>query len=183
VPSSPRLTDGWEVVVTDGEEDAHDLGSCRHSTPFHRSLHLDGLPFSSTRRPQPPRIQSLGYPVQCPNASRSDLEYDRQDVVRKLVALSYSGRLGASLRDSKIRSIAKLHTTTLRRSQGGPRPLRDHLPFVLSNRTQNVDRELVCVRHVHGQKSTPASIRLAIKATLRESRSSLAITKVEQGGI
>jgi hypothetical protein len=44
--------------------------------PFHNSLYLDSLPVPSTRRPQPPRIQSPRYSVQRLNARRADLEYD-----------------------------------------------------------------------------------------------------------
>ena len=65
--------------------------------PFHNSLHLDGLPFASTRRPESPCVQSLSYPVQRLNARRLDLKDDGQDVGSELIGLSHSGCPGARL--------------------------------------------------------------------------------------
>jgi hypothetical protein len=44
--------------------------------PFYDSLHLDGLPFASTRRPEAPSIQRISYPLQRLNAGTSNLEDD-----------------------------------------------------------------------------------------------------------
>ena len=65
---------------------------------------------------------------------------DRQDVGGKLVGLSHSGRPRSGLRDLNIRSIAKPDATALSRRQGGPGPVRDHLPFVLRYRTAGARR-------------------------------------------
>jgi hypothetical protein len=114
--------------------------------PFHSSLHLDGLPFSSTWRPQPARIQSPCYPVQRPDAGRSNLEYDRKDIRGELVGLSCSDGPRLGLGDTNIRSIAELDTTAFCRRQGGPRPLRNHFPLMLGDRTEDVDSQLVSMR-------------------------------------
>jgi hypothetical protein len=73
------------------------LHSCCRAVPFNNSLHLGGLPFTSTRRPEPPCVQSLSYSVQRLNACRPDLKDDGQDVRGELVGLSHSGCPGAIL--------------------------------------------------------------------------------------
>ena len=161
-------------------------GACRlpEPEPIEQVRHSGDVPATAAPRQHAAGVQLAGDRPKAFRAARPDVLDHRREVPRMALSVPGDGR-------SKRRStfacpaqgrgaiwIAELHAPCLRHRQCLLRPLRDRLALLLGHQRHDADGRSFASGRSTAANFTPLSRSVSRKAALRDSRSSLAITKV-----